>query len=216
MNKACIICNNNNFKIVFNEFGIDILKCKSCGHVFSSFGQKQDYKEYFGKVIDSDNFWWDKAHEKIYNDFCKKFIFSKTGRLLDVGSGLGYFVKKVSENNGWDVYGYEISTSAVKFAKNKLDLKNIFEGKVENSKFPKNHFDIITLWDVVEHIPNPYPMLKYLYTILKKNGILFIHTPNIKIQLPKAKIKKWITGYQENGHYLEAKDHINIYSPKTI
>lgn len=215
--KKCVICGCQSGKIIFKEFGINVLGCRKCGHVFSSFPGKQDYDGYFGEEIEKDDhFWWSNAHEKMYGDFCKKFIKNKEGKLLDVGCGLGYFVKKISSYPDWDVYGYEISKPAVSFAKDKLELKNIFQGKVEESDFPKKCFDIITLWDVIEHIPDSQPLLLCLNKILKDDGILFIHTPNIKIQLPKARLKKLLKGEKEGGHYLEAKDHINIYSPKAV
>lgn len=217
MSKKCAICQKLNTKIVFTEFSINILKCKNCGHVFSSYDADEDYDGYYGEKIEfSDQFWWDQAHEKMYDDFCRRFIVNKSGRLLDTGCGLGYFVKKVTTYPEWQVYGYEISRSAVEYAKNKLGLENIFCGKVEESSFSKKYFDIITLWDVIEHIPDPNPLLFYLNKILKDDGLLFVHTPNIKIQLPKAKIKKLLKGMNPDVHYLEAKDHINNYSVKTI
>ncbi len=215
--KQCVICGESDYKTVFNEFGIDILKCRNCGHIFSSYEQEQDYKGYFEKGIeDKDHFWWSKAHEKMYGDFCAKFIAGKSGKLLDVGCGLGYFVKYASVFSDWEVFGSEISEQAARFAQNNLKLKNIFCGRAEELKFPLKHFDIITLWDVIEHIPNPKPLLIYLRAVLKDDGILFIHTPNVKIQLIKAKAKKLIKGMRGGAHYLEAKDHVNIYSSRAI
>ncbi|PIR12912.1 SAM-dependent methyltransferase [Candidatus Falkowbacteria bacterium CG11_big_fil_rev_8_21_14_0_20_39_10] len=217
MNKECIICHETKSKIAFKEFEVDILKCQNCGHIFSSYEQDQNYNGYFGdKVEADDSFWFNQAHKKIYDDFCQKFIAGKKGRLLDVGCGLGYFVKKVSHYSDWEAYGYEISKSAVDFAKEKLNLKNIYHGRVEEAQFLKKYFNIITLWDVIEHIPNPDLMLGCLNSILKDDGFIFIHTPNIKIQLPKARIKRFFKGMKEGVHYLEAKDHINVYSPKTM
>jgi 2-polyprenyl-3-methyl-5-hydroxy-6-metoxy-1,4-benzoquinol methylase len=215
--KQCIICGQSDYKTVFKEFDIDILKCKNCGHIFSSYKTDQDYSGYFEKEIEEkDHFWWNKAHKKMYDDFHRRFIKNKKGTLLDVGCGLGYFVKKISSIPDWQVFGYEISKPAVNYAKNNLGLKNIFCGRVEDSGFPQKYFNIITLWDVIEHIPDPRPLLIYLKTILRDDGILFIHTPNIQVQLPKAKVKKLLFGEKEGGHYLEAKDHINICSAKTI
>ncbi len=217
MNNKCIICRNSNNKIVFKEHKIDILKCQNCGHVFSSYQPDQDYDGYFGNQINKkEQFYWNEAHRKLYSDFCNKFIVNKSGRLLDIGCGLGYFVKKISSFKNWETFGYEVSKAAVEFATTKLKLDNIFCGKVEESNFPKNYFDIVTLWDVIEHIPDPNPLLSYTHSILKDNGIIFIHTPNVQIQLPKAKIKKIINGMNPRVHYLEAKDHINIYSMNSI
>ncbi len=215
------MCKSSKNKVIFEEFGIDILQCVNCGHVFSTYERRQDYEGYFGSGIinaTDDFFWADEAHRLMYDDFCRRFIVgTKEGRrLLDVGCGLGFFVKRISNFPKWDVFGYEISPAAVDFAKNKLGLKNIFCGKVEDSNFKKQSFDIITLWDVIEHIPDSSPLLSYLHSILKNDGILFMHTPNVKVMLPMAKLTKLLFGMKRNLHYLEAKDHMNLYSVKTI
>lgn len=218
MEKKCIICGSSENKVVFREFEVDILKCKNCGHVYSSYGANENYDGYFGheEITGDDQYWWDEAHREMYDDFCKKFIEGKSGKLLDVGCGLGYFLKKMREFPQWESYGYEISQTAVEFAKNKLGLENVYCGRIEECNFKKERFDIITLWDVVEHIALPDGFISYLNSLIKKDGLLFIHTPNIKIQLAKAKLKRILSGMEQKGHYLEAKDHLNVYSPKTI
>ncbi|MFQ5965420.1 MAG: methyltransferase domain-containing protein [Candidatus Scalinduaceae bacterium] len=217
MNSKCVICGSPDKKVVFKEFEVDILKCINCGHVFSSYKAEQDYDGFFGQEVESnDHFWWNEAHEKMYADFCNRFIIGKSGRLLDVGCGLGYFVRTMVSFPTWQTFGYEISKAAVEFAINSLKLDNISCGKVEASNFPEKYFDIITLWDVTEHIPHPDSLLSYLSSILKDKGFLFIHTPNNKIQIPKAKLKKLLKGMKRGISYLEAKDHINIYSMNTI
>lgn len=217
MKKRCIICGRSDSTIVFKEFEIDVLKCRNCGHVFSSYPADQHYDGYFGKEVTSeDQFWWDKAHEKMYTDFCHRFIVGKSGKLLDVGCGLGFFVKTISRYPRWQAFGYEVSRAAVEFATKRLRLEKIYCGRVEESHFPQKYFDIISMWDVIEHIPDPHPLLSYLSLIVKDDGILFLHTPNVQIQLPKARLKNVLKGMKPGGHYLEAKDHINIYSPRTI
>ena len=106
--------------------------------------------------------------------------------------------------------------AVLNFAKGRLGLRNIFCSSVEDLDFEENSLDIITLWDVIEHIPDPHPLLYRAYGLLEEDGILFLHTPNIRIQLPKARIKKFIKGMKPGVHYLEAKDHLNIYSTKII
>lgn len=217
MRAKCIICGSLNSKVIFEEFQVDILRCKDCKHVFSSYLADPHYDGYFGeKITSEDQFWWDEAHRKMYEDFCRRFIVGRAGKLLDVGCGLGYFVKKVSSYPGWQAIGYEISKAAVEFATTRLNLRHVFCGKVEESDFPGKHFDIISLWDVIEHIPDPHSLLAYLLSILKDAGFLFIHTPNVWVQLPKAWLKTFGRGMKPGTHYLEAKDHINIYSPRTM
>jgi 2-polyprenyl-3-methyl-5-hydroxy-6-metoxy-1,4-benzoquinol methylase len=216
--KSCIICGQTEAKAVFTERGVKVMKCRGCGHVFSSFGAPADYGGYFGEKINSDNdhFWWQEAHEKMYDDFCRRFIAGRGGKLLDVGCGLGYFLKKISPYPSWTAYGCEISRPAAEFARDNLHLKNIHNGRTEDAGFAPETFDIITLWDVIEHIPDPHSLLAYLHTLLKPSGFIFMHTPNVKIQLPKARLKKILRGEAPGVHLLEARDHINLYSAGTM
>lgn len=218
MNTICLVCKSRKNKVVFREHDVDMLRCLACGHVFSSWETDQNYEEFWGEssIESDDQFWWNEAHGPMYSGFCRRFLAGRSGKLLDVGCGLGYFVKRASEHAGWAAYGYEISPPAVDFANRKLGLANVFAGRVEESHFAPASFDLITLWDVVEHIPDPEPLLAYLQSLLKPDGILFLHTPNIQAQLPKARLKKLLRGMRADLHYIEAKDHVNIYSMKSL
>ncbi len=106
-----------------------------------------------------------------------KLIISQNngiGSLLDVGAGTGDFLK-VAKKNGWQVQGIEPNEKAVKLAFEKgIELKsslNDFEGK---------QFDVITLWHVLEHIPNLEETIIKLSNLVKPNGTLIIAVPNFK------------------------------------
>lgn len=218
MNTTCYLCESKEYKTVFLEHEIPIVKCKSCGHVYSTFEQSEHYDGYWGEGnAEFDLDWWDNAHRKIYSQFINNFLTTDSGSVLDVGCGLGYFVKMVGETKpGWKAVGYEMSSAAVKFAKEKNHLNNVFEGMVEKSGIAPGSIDIITMWDVIEHIPRPQPLLKYLHSLLKPGGILFMQTPNVPVQLLKANLKVLIKGMKPDGHYMEARDHINDYSINTL
>lgn len=218
MRRTCIICKSNRNKVVFRESRADVLRCRNCGHVFSSYEADQDFDGYFGyePIESGEQFWWNEAHRAMYEDFCRKLLRGRSGKLLDVGCGLGFFLKHVSAYPAWQVFGYEISQQGVDFARNKLQLRNVSCGKVEESRLRRKNFDIITLWDVIEHIPDPDPFLSYLTSILKDDGFLFMHTPNVQNQLPKARLKVLLRGMRPGIQYLDAKDHVNIYSPKLL
>ncbi|TGK15734.1 methyltransferase domain-containing protein [Leptospira fluminis] len=214
----CYLCGNQGKKVVFIENRIPIVECLGCEHVYSTYIQKEHYNEYWGTDSkEYDLLWWDHAHREIYRDFCDKFLHSPSGRILDVGCGLGFFIRKIrQERPGWDAVGYEISEEAVRFAKEKNLLTNVYSGVVQESDLPEESFDIITLWDVIEHIPNPQSLLEYLHSLLKPGGFIFIETPNFPVQLIKARMKVLLLGRTPKAHYLEAKDHINNYKEKTL
>lgn len=216
--KSCILCHSTESKVVFNENGIPIVECSNCGHIYSSYEQEEHYEGYWdGEEQTYDLKWWDDAHRAVYQDFISSYLKKDKGNLLDVGCGLGFFVKAVlTKKPGWTATGYEISKQAVKFAKEHNRLKEVYAGLVQDSGLAKESFDIITLWDVIEHIPKPHSLLEYLYGLLKPGGILFLQTPNFPIQLAKANLKVMLKGMKPDVHYLEAKDHVNNYKMKTL
>ncbi|MEJ2368123.1 MAG: methyltransferase domain-containing protein [Acidobacteriota bacterium] len=217
MKTTCTLCGGSSRRTIFVEFHIPIYKCRDCGHVYSSHEVSQDYDGYFGdEAGEGDHFWQGSAHDSMYGAFGRRYLENRRGRLLDVGAGLGFFVRFACRYEGWEVHGYEISPAGVKYAREELGLDHVHQGRVEDSAFPERHFDVITLFDVIEHLPDPRPMLCYLRSVLKDDGLLFLHTPNIQAQLPKVRIKKALKGMKPGMHFLEAQDHMNIYSPKTL
>lgn len=94
--------------------------------------------------------------------------------LLDVGAGTGDFLK-VCKNGGWNVNGVEPSDKARRIAKEKnIELfKDV--NQIENKLY-----DVITLWHVLEHIPNLMSYIEKLKSLLKPNGVLIIAVPNHK------------------------------------
>jgi 2-polyprenyl-3-methyl-5-hydroxy-6-metoxy-1,4-benzoquinol methylase len=215
---SCLFCAQDNPKIVFIEFGVPYLKCRSCGHLYSSYESVDHYDGYFENQENNEGseVYWDLAHKKMYDSFSKRYMEGRSGKILDVGAGLGFFVKFAEGAKGWSAYGVEISPGGHKFAKEKLKLENFFCGKLEDQPFEPRSFDIITMWDVIEHLKNPRPVLSKCRELLKDGGILFMHTPNGRVQLIKAKIKKTLFGEKDGMHFLEAKDHLHIYREKTL
>ena len=71
----------------------------------------------------------------------------------------------------------------------------------------KSSFDIVTMWDVIDHILRPDPLLKRCHALLREGGICFIRTSNIFNQLLRARLKKLVWGMQPGVTYLQARDH---------
>ena len=96
------------------------------------------------------------------------------GSILDIGAGTGDFLSVVKEN-GWHTIGVEPSEKAKAIAKKKGVS---FVG--ETSELENNSFDVISMWHVLEHVPNLDNQIKELKRLLKPNGTLIIAVPNFK------------------------------------
>jgi 2-polyprenyl-3-methyl-5-hydroxy-6-metoxy-1,4-benzoquinol methylase len=213
----CLMCRSLQHRVVFTESGIDILRCEDCGHVFSSFRADPHYSGYWGAdVAPGEHHYWSKARKKMHRDFFQRFVVRRSGRLLDMGSGLGFFVKAAASHPGWDAYGCEISPAAVKFAREQLGLKNVVCSPLQDVNLPPASFDIITIWDVLDHILLPDPLLSRCHALLKQDGILFIRTPNISVQLLRVRLLKAVGGIRSGTKYMQGSDHAHHYSARSI
>jgi 2-polyprenyl-3-methyl-5-hydroxy-6-metoxy-1,4-benzoquinol methylase len=96
------------------------------------------------------------------------------GRILDIGAGTGEFLS-IAKQNGWETIGVEPSEKAKQIAINKgiSFVPNLAE--LEN-----HSFDVITMWHVLEHVPNLDQQIKELKRLLKPSGSLIIAVPNFK------------------------------------
>jgi 2-polyprenyl-3-methyl-5-hydroxy-6-metoxy-1,4-benzoquinol methylase len=99
--------------------------------------------------------------------------YKKVGNVLDFGCGTGAFLKYLSDK-GWNSYGVEPSETARSIASQEHNI-SVYDSL---EKVPSIPFDVITLWHVMEHIPDFVDNAKKLRTLLKKDGILVIAVPN--------------------------------------
>ena len=101
------------------------------------------------------------------------------GNLLDVGCGAGFFLK-TAQSRGWNTCGIDFLPEYNRFAKEELHLENIHSATLEEMNFPQRSFDVVTLWDLIEHLRHPLSTLKEINRVLRPGGLVVIWTPNVK------------------------------------
>ena len=116
--------------------------------------------------------------------------FPKPGRLLDFGCAAGYFLE-VAQAEGWQVSGVELSKDAAERASQVLHVQipTTLDDLVEDA------FDVITMWEVIEHLPKPVVELRRLYDRLRPGGMLMLSTPNAGHWQSLREPQDW-TGYR--------------------
>jgi 2-polyprenyl-3-methyl-5-hydroxy-6-metoxy-1,4-benzoquinol methylase len=145
--------------------------------------------------------------EKVEVDFSVMYLHSKLrGKLLDVGCGNGWFLKKMKDLK-WEVMGVDFDSAAVDFCKSQdFDVRL---GTLQSQNYPENYFDVITINHVIEHVHDPFELIIESKRILKKNGLLIIETPNTNSWLHKYIFK-------ENWFPLEPPRHLLMFNPTNL
>jgi 2-polyprenyl-3-methyl-5-hydroxy-6-metoxy-1,4-benzoquinol methylase len=100
----------------------------------------------------------------------------KPGKLLDVGCGTGIFINGMYQN-GWQVFGSDLNPKIVELAQKHLGF-DIRTGELAEIGYPDNFFDVVTMWDVLEHVHDPRRTLVEIARILKPGGWVLMNTPN--------------------------------------
>lgn len=98
------------------------------------------------------------------------------GRLLDVGCGAGYFLD-AARMAGWQVAGVELSEPAAAAARDGLGLQ-LYSGSLHRAAFPDDAFDLVTMFEVLEHMRDPAAALHEAHRVLHHGGLLAIEVPN--------------------------------------
>lgn len=136
--------------------------------------KKSEYKNIY---INEEKHWYYVSTHKIVIDLIGKFAPNRRNlKILDAGCGTGQLIKKM-EMLG-DIYGIDISATAIKFSKSR-GLKNVKKSSVIKLPYQKNSFDIIVSIDVLYHkwVKNDQKALNEFNRVLKPNGLLILKLP---------------------------------------
>lgn len=129
----------------------------------------------------------------------------RKGALLDVGCASGLFLQAAREQ-GWEVQGVEVCRWLIENAPPGC-APYIKVGTLKQANYPSESFDIVTLWDVLEHLTDPKAELHEIHRVLKKGGVLVINFPDIDSLSSKLTRQAW-------WHLVSV--HLYYFSTKTL
>jgi 2-polyprenyl-3-methyl-5-hydroxy-6-metoxy-1,4-benzoquinol methylase len=202
---SCLLCNSSNIVPLEKYKNAYLVKCQDCSFVFSNKRPNLDeLKECYGKY--PTDFDISPITIARYEDLLKKFEpFRKTNNILDVGCGEGYFLD-IAKKNKWNVYGTEFREDAAKRCSEK-DIK-MHNGILNTLQCPTEHFDIITSFEVLEHINNPREEAGLFVKLLRPGGLLYITTPNFNSLSRYILSAKW--------NVIDYPEHLSYYTLRTV
>lgn len=135
---------------------------------------------------------------KHHHDFIKDC--GGYGKLLDIGCNMGHFLYGMQQFGWQEIYGLEPSEAAAQYAEKSLGIsiwRNLFPDIIG---LPQQHFDVITMFHVFEHLHNPVEALATLHTLLAPGGLCLINIPNPNCLERRVFGEKWC-GFEVPRHY---------------
>jgi len=135
-----------------------------------------------------------------------------SGRVLDVGCGGGNIARGIKKYRpDLEVYGIDISQKAINVAKSRSGKVTFSVAPSEKIPFPDNYFDMVTMYDVLEHVDDPLLVLKEVRRVLKDSGVFHIFLP---LDRQKGTIYELLykLGWQSKNKFT---GHLVAYSDKT-
>ena len=129
------------------------------------------------------------------------------GRVLDLGCGPGFFLN-VARSAGWTVQGIEISEAASAYARQTLQLP-VLNSEIEIGLVPPATFDLVTMWDVIEHVPDPLrARSKAASDALRPGGGLVLTTGDVDSVVAKLSGERW--------HLYNLPEHFYFHTERSL
>jgi uncharacterized metal-binding protein (TIGR02443 family) len=205
---SCNLCDSPDYKILWVENGINVVKCKNCGFTYSqtlplTVFEKEDKAE--------DTFNQTERKRKIYSQVLKLLGAKSASGLLDIGCRTGNFMLCCKREDFQSIIGVEISGKFAEFT-SELGFK-VFNCRLEEAALPNQSFDIITYLETLEHISTPVCELMEAYRILKHDGIIVVEVPNLTFHLLKARVYRF---FHIGPHSLMPHNHLVHFTDRTI
>lgn len=220
----CYLCGKNKLKVIRTKLRHDIprnvLECQSCGIVYLEPGSKVDLKDYYkndyrklyspviGKALNSQEIfdiylpYQQERIEKI------KHLLNPDMSVLDVGCSSGHFLYAL-KNHVKECIGIEFNKENAEFASKKLGIK-VYTEPIQDTGIPLGYFDLITAYEVLEHMDDPIKFLTIIRSYLKPDGFLVVEVPNIQDALIS------VYGSKPYSDFWFREPHVFYYSPKTL
>jgi 2-polyprenyl-3-methyl-5-hydroxy-6-metoxy-1,4-benzoquinol methylase len=229
MGESCSVCGASDAELIWQESGWDLVRCRTCDLVYVA--NPPDDEGVAALYTDDEGFHAGLTHgdeesaqiarctaEEHLAEMAEAGGGPRPGadRLLDVGCAAGHFVAAANAA-GWRARGVELNDATAAVARSRgLDaftgtLGDLIEAEGDDVR---GAFDAVTLWDVVEHVPDPVGLLRQAREVLAPGGTLWVATPNVDGLFPKASLR--VAPKVGRWPHPEPPLHLSQFSERTI
>ncbi len=209
--RHCPVCEKAPEKCLFIKDGFRHILCLECGTIYVSLILREDVAEKYWReesawqaVLNSQP---QQELDRLKYQYGLDLVDMRTPgrRLLDIGSGQGHFVRLAEEQN-WQTTALELNLESTK--KLADEGLNVIVKHLEMTDLPPASFDCITLWEVLEHLPEPRHTMAEVRRLLAPEGLCLIMVPNAHSLVTRL--------LHEKSNTFGGHSHLNHFSPPSL
>ncbi len=218
---ACALCGSAERRVRFRDGPFAVVTCADCDLTYVT---PRVPPEQLVETVYGEDYWRSPAaKERGYTDYrADADLYRRTfelrkrlvdrfaprpGRVLDVGCAAGFFLS-VMRDAGWDVTGLEPSAPIRRAARALLGDEAVLAEPLGVAELPRRSFDLVTMWDVLEHLPDPVAALRAARVLLAPGGRLLVETQNVRSLAARVLGRRW-------QHYKHA-EHLHHFHAGTL
>ncbi len=177
---SCPVCGGDAFTFLFKKLEEPFVRCNGCDLVMIN---PRPHFEDVLNTYDADygQLYFKKKDKKMrrirpwVRRIKKHFVAG--GRWLDIGCSVG-FVVYCSKEAGFEAFGVDVEPWGLEYARNELGLENVSQGTLEAQNYSDGYFDVLSIYDVIEHVPDLNAFVAELKRILAPGGVIDLRTPD--------------------------------------
>ena len=217
----CQLCGGADRRTKFRDGPFSVVTCEGCGLTYVT--PRLRDASLIEQVYDEGYWSSASAAERGYSDYrtaaplyrktyrrrlrVVRRHFPKPGRVLDIGCAAGYFLE-VMRDEGWDVMGLEPSAAILPQALARLGPERVKGGLLGQVELGEGCYDLITMWDVIEHIPDPVAAVREVGKLLAPGGKFLLETQDVASLAARVLGKRW--------HHYKHAEHIYHFNRSTL
>lgn len=205
---GCLLCDSKRlFKLEPYYAKHQLVKCSDCGFVFMErIPTQADLDRIYGQYSYASEGYLSPLTVQSYNKLLDEMEpYRRTGKLLDVGCGRRWFLAE-ARKRGWRVYGTEYSPEAVLRCREQgVEAR---QGSLADAGFDEGMFDVITSFEVIEHVNTPLAEARLIHKLLRSGGLFYLTTPNFNAYL-RFRLK-------ENFNVITYPEHLCYFARPTL
>ncbi|MDF8333982.1 class I SAM-dependent methyltransferase [Novosphingobium cyanobacteriorum] len=217
---SCNCCASTGADHLFRAKGYDLVRCTGCGLAYIANPPTMEELKvlysagasYHAALCDPSSETFATQDRIAVRHLAETRRSVKSGRLLDVGCSIGQFAAR-AKATGFAATGLEMNEASAAFARSHFGIE-VAEGTIHDAPQEAGTLDVLTMFDVIEHVPDPLGDLRKAWDLLAPGGHIVLSTPNIDGLFPRASLP--LAKKLDYWPHPEPPYHLYQFSAKTL